>query len=200
MTPFSQADANFSGLAHEAAKRLVYPKIFPGHEYRFEENTLMRESDMGKILDGRMGIDRVAYVRPRSMHLRGWFPFTIQERFRRPSYRGYSDLTITEWNHASGTPSELYKLFANLFIYGYYDPDSDKFGDCVCVSVTKMLFFLLRAEKGEDFLVRMNKKHQSFIAVEFRLLKERGCILYHQGERPPRMVRLALRQGELSPA
>jgi hypothetical protein len=59
--------------------------------------------------------------------LRAPLGFTIQERFRRPRYAEFQDLTLTEWNGNSNLPSELYKIRAGMFLYGYYSEEDRRY-------------------------------------------------------------------------
>ena len=47
--------------------------------------------------------------------------YTVQERFRRPKYARYRQVTATESNAATGSDGDFDKLKADLYVYGYYD-------------------------------------------------------------------------------
>ncbi|MFW6025147.1 MAG: hypothetical protein ACOCRX_02285, partial [Candidatus Woesearchaeota archaeon] len=83
-TKYEEKNGLFSNRAHQAARRLLYPLIFPSSALEFEAETLLHESKRGQILDGEMAVDRVVRVKRANLH-KG-LNFTIQERFRRPQY------------------------------------------------------------------------------------------------------------------
>lgn len=174
-TIYEPENADFSNSAHMAARRLLYPKIFhTSPEKLTYEDTLLHMSERGRVLDGEMGVDRIVRVTVPDLHAP--LIFTIQERFRRPKFSKYKDLTITEWNSASDLPSELYKINAGIFLYGYYDEKLDKFIDAIAISVTDLLISMVKNQitysKGG------NKKQQSFFAFKFNDLKLANVVIY----------------------
>jgi hypothetical protein len=110
--------AAFSRAAHLAARTQVYPVLFPGR--------LLAFSDVveGTRLDLDYGIDR--YLAVEVECLRRPLVFGVQERFRDAEAMGHDDVTNTEWNERTDQPSELYKIHAHLFVYGFYDPADDR--------------------------------------------------------------------------
>lgn len=135
-TLYEQDNADFSNRAHMRARDVLYPRIFNVRRERLQfEDTLLAQSDRAKILDGEMGVDRIVRVTIHNLHAP--LMFTVQERFRRPEFAKYQDMTVTEWNHASNSPSELYKINAGLFVYGYFDERSGRFPDAIVISVTE---------------------------------------------------------------
>lgn len=174
-TLYEQDNADFSNRAHMRARDVLYPRIFNVRRERLQfEDTLLAQSDRAKILDGEMGVDRI--VRVTINNLPAPLMFTVQERFRRPKYVERQDMTVTEWNHASNSPSELYKINAGLFVYGYFDERSGRFLDAIVTGVTEMLLALaqgrLRYERRE------NKKQQSFLALRFEDMEKAGIVRY----------------------
>lgn len=174
-TLYEQNNADFSNRAHMRARDVLYPRIFNVRRERLQfEDTLLAQSDRAKILDGEMGVDRI--VRVTINNLPAPLMFTVQERFRRPKYVERQDMTVTEWNHASNSPSELYKINAGLFVYGYFDERSGRFLDAIVTGVTEMLLALaqgrLRYERRE------NKKQQSFLALRFEDMEKAGIVRY----------------------
>jgi hypothetical protein len=168
-------NASFSNRAHKAARSKLYPQIFnvPASSLEFED-TLLGMNDRAQILDGEMGVDRIVRVSIR--HLRAPLVFTVQERFRRPAFAKYKDLTVTEWNHASNLPSELYKINAGLFVYGYYDELQDVFTDAIAISVTDLLLAISR--NRVNYHTERNRKEQTFLAFDFKSLESAGVIRY----------------------
>ena len=174
-TQYEAHNAAFSQQAHEVAQQLLYPSIFgvPRSRLSFED-TLLGQSERASVLDGEMGVDRI--VRVMVEGLKAPLLFTIQERFRRPEYARYRDITVTEWNHASSMPSELYKINAGLFVYGYYDDCCECFVDAIVVNVFDLL---LAVAKGDVYYSRgRNRKQQKFLSFRFADLTELGLVRY----------------------
>jgi hypothetical protein len=152
-TPYSSINAQFSQDAHEQARVLIYPRAFGvmPQQLAFEDVT---GTDLrSRALDGELGIDRVIKVTVE--HLYKPIEFTIQERFRRIDKLRWRDITITEWNMSSDTPSELYKIKADYFIYGYYDDTDRRF-------------------VGESLMVNVAAFKKMITAPEWKQLIERG--------------------------
>jgi len=186
-TLYQPENAKFSEIAHKAARKQIYPLIFKTHNLEFED-TLLQTSDRGRILDGEMGVDRIVEVSVKTLHAP--LVFTVQERFRRPEFVKYKDLTITEWNHASNLPSELYKINAGIFLYGYYDENEKRFIDAIAINVTDLL--LVIAREKIYFTPKLNKKQQSFLAFSFASLKKSGVVVFwldHHRHLPKNIVK-----------
>lgn len=163
-TKYQPENAEFSNLAHTCARQLIYPQIFNTDKLTFE-STLVGNSKRNTIYDGEMGIDRIVYVTTKDDKLRAPIKFTIQERFRKIVYTKYRDLTITEWNHNSNLPSELYKISAGLFLYGYFDKDKLSFGETIVINTTNLLYQL--ALGRVKYSRRNNVKNQTFLTFLF---------------------------------
>jgi len=174
-TVYEQANASFSNRAHMAARTMLYPRIFrtPVERMAFED-TLLAMSERAQILDGEMGVDRI--VRVKIHNLPAPLVFTVQERFRRPEFAKYQDLTVTEWNHASNLPSELYKINAGLFLYGYFDERITVFVDAIAIGVTDMLLAIATRRLRYDR--RWNKKRQTFLTLRFDDMEKAGIVRY----------------------
>jgi len=126
-----------------AARLHVYPNLFPCHTVSDIAYVSMVSGDgqrptKGRILDGEMGIDRL--VRITCQDLSAPLEFTVQERFRRVQYATWNDLTVTEWNHMTNRPSELHKINAGIFIYGYFDPELDNFAHWVAADTMRLIY------------------------------------------------------------
>lgn len=173
-THYEPHNARFSDHAHLAARSQVYPLIFGTSRITYQSDTLLRQSERGKVLDGEMGVDRVLMVQPNGFHAP--LQFTVQERFRRPRYRSHRDITVTEWNHASGRPSELHKITAGLFVYGYYDARRDTFSDVIAVDTNALLYALARGTVRYNRL--RNGKQQSFLTFGFGELYRHGLVVF----------------------
>jgi hypothetical protein len=181
-TQFEQHNQDFSDKAHAAAQSLVYPQLFKCEENRLRfESASVSDGGEKAILDGQMAVDRLVNV---TVHgLRRPIQHTVQERFRRPGYRNYKDITVTEWNHDSNQPSELYKIKSGIFLYGYYYEDESRFADVIAVDVSA---FLMGMTTGSlSYKTNTNRKRQDFICVTFDALHEQGAVLWHKTEVAP---------------
>lgn len=179
-TPFSDDNKDFTNVAHNAARRDIYPALFPhAHYISFVEQLDVKEDAVWSMLDGKLGIDRIAEVYGgTAAHP---LTFTVQERFRRAQYASYRDVTITKFNTETEMPSELHKLGAQLFIYGYYDDSSDKFVDFVVINTVRMIRALIG---GLTYRTGFNNRSkQSFISIAFNDLEQHGILeLRHREE------------------
>jgi len=180
VTPYSSDNAAFSNRAHLRAQELLYPKIFglPLDRLSFE-STLLASGERGNTLDGEMAIDRIVKVSGLPEFLRQPIVFTVQERFRRPEYAKWKDVTFTEWNTVTNLPSELYKITANIFLYGYYDEQASRFVDAIALDVQPTLRLLCNGKLTFRFGDNP-RSHQTFVAFEFHHLHKAGCIIYWQ--------------------
>jgi hypothetical protein len=174
-TPYSQENQALSDAAHLASQSQVYPFVFKCEPSHLEfECTSLSVGDKAEILDGEMGIDRI--VRVSSLGLRRPISFCIQERFRNIKYSGFQDLTITTWNTRTGQPSELYKINAGLFLYGFYDSASNLFGDWVIVNTAAMLLALTSGRVA--YTTKTNPRSgQEFIGLKFADLYKSGSMV-----------------------
>lgn len=174
-TLYEKDNADFSNRAHMRARDVLYPRIFNARRERLAfEDTLLAQSERAAILDGEMGVDRIVRVTVRN--LPAPLVFTVQERFRRPEFAKYQDLTVTEWNHASNLPSELYKINAGLFLYGYFDERTSVFVDAIAIGVTDMLLAIATRRLRYDR--RWNKKRQTFLALRFDDMERAGIVRF----------------------
>lgn len=177
-TEFTQANKDFSDKAHKAAQWLIYPYVFNATPDKITyETTDLGQSERGTRLDGEMAIDRV--VRVQTPNLRQSLPFSVQERFRKPYAAKWKDITVTEWNNASNMPSELYKISALLFVYGYYNEQTNSFLDAIVVNVPALLFAI--ATGTVSYTRENNKKRQSFLGFSFDALHKAGVVVYRHG-------------------
>jgi hypothetical protein len=172
-TVFEQDNADFSTRAHMVARELIYPAIFETDKLSFEDCTV-GSTARGNILDGEMGVDRI--VRVTVKNLPAPIVFTVQERFRKPEFARYRDITVTEWNYASNLPSELYKINAGLFLYGYYDDKKQLFLDAICLHTSCLLYAIVRHQIS--FGRKRNPKQQSFLTFGFDDLKDANTVAW----------------------
>lgn len=187
-TPISSWNIEFTKKAHNSATRWVYPYVFntTPHYIIYEETILKEGDERSKILDGEMAVDYKAYVKIEGLH--SPLSFTIQERFRKPVFQKYQDLTITEYNNLTKQISELYKLSGGLFVYGYYDEKIDKILQSIVISSTPFLTILARSLNNT--LMKTNlpiinyakeynpRSHQDFITIRFNELRKHNLLLY----------------------
>jgi hypothetical protein len=173
-TPLDPDNKKFTDLAHEAAQSKLYPLLTGVSREQLEFVT----SDVGKnikstMLDGEMAIDRTVKI-----HLPDFqFPFslTVQERFRRPHFASFRDITITEWNPNSNLPSELYKLNAQIFLYGYFNPQTQDFIEAIAVDTSSLLFRVF--SEGIAYGRGVNPRtNQPFLCFKFDDLINEGCV------------------------
>lgn len=118
-TPHNQDQHDFSSLAHEIAKRDLYPRLFGVSPDRIRYAVMdFSKGEWYRLCDGNLGIDVIVKV---DYGLKMPLRFSIQERFRSPKFFDFDDITITSWNNLSDRPSELYKMVAQFFVYGVMD-------------------------------------------------------------------------------
>jgi len=182
-TEYNEDRGDDSDRAHELARRKFYPGVFrvPFERLFFENTLLKNQNSRDAALDADLAIDRVVKI---SVLGGGDYepklpvPITVQERFRKPEYAHRRDATITEWNHSSGLPAELYKMAANLFVYGYHNDDFSDFVECIAFWVGPVLLAI--SDNKIDFeYVENNGKNQSFLGVPFGEIYKTGAVLYH---------------------
>lgn len=172
-----EARAKDSDTAHLAAQRLIYPALFGVPQFALSFEAVHKpESDHARILDAEMGVDRI--VRVAVDGLRNPLKFTVQERFRDPEAARWQDLTVTEWysSGSGGSPAELYRINAGLFVYGYFDKGKDEFLDAIAVDTVAMLRAI--AQGGLQYTSQDNDRKQTFIAIKFRDLERSGAVVW----------------------
>jgi hypothetical protein len=164
-TPYSKENQALSDAAHLASQSQVYPFALMCENQLIEfECTSLSVGDKAAILDGEMGVDRIVRVLPSG--LRKPISFCVQERFRNIKYSGYQDLTITTWNKKTEQPSELYKINAGLFLYGFFDSSSCEFGDWIMVNTSSMLL-CLTSGRVKYTTCTNPRSGQEFIGIKF---------------------------------
>lgn len=174
-TPFEIKNKEFTDKCHLIAQEKFYPVLFGTHQDMLEfVDTSLALGDKEQILDGQMAVDRI--VRVTTSSLRAPLEFTVQERFRHPKFQHWQDVTITEWNHNSNLPSELYKLNAGIFVYGYANNSIEPtdFLEAYAVNTTRVLYLIATGQIY--YIYGMNKKNQSFIGLQLKDLRNSGCM------------------------
>jgi hypothetical protein len=172
-TKFEQVNADFSDVAHKAALLKIYPLFF-GRDFKCESTSLYK-SDQYSFLDGEKKIDRLFHFEDK---VNGEaITISIQERFRRPKHRKYRDITVTEFNHDSGKPSELYGIEAMYFVYGYFNPETMGFGEVVIVNTADLLRLIVDGSLSPHR--NENRKNQTFLCYKIDKLISLGCVVFH---------------------
>lgn len=177
-TPWEPDNQKFSDQAHLAAQRLLYPDLFGVTPGQLEFVGFSGyENPTDRLLDTQMAIDRDVKV-----HLSGLieYPlsFTIQERFRRPRYANWRDITITQWNHNSNLPSELHKLNAGIFLYGYYNPSKKAFIEAIAIDCVALLIAIIHQRLIPE-TGRNPRTNQTFWTFGFDQLIRESVVLCH---------------------
>ena len=168
MTAFSGQNWEITHAAHLAAREQFYPKLWPNAlRIQFIDVT-------GAVEDLKYGIDCIAAVYVKGF--RAPLKFFIQERFREPYFRKFRDATVTEWNTVTDLPSELHKIAAQIFVYGYYDPAKNLILGALAINVPQMI-----REIGEGRLPytrdQRSSKDQDFIGVKWDDLHDAKAIM-----------------------
>jgi len=172
-TEFSEQNKGFTESAHHAARKQFYPELFKNDTQITYENTDRGSSKIHNVLDRKLGIDLCLYVSNDELDQK--IPLYIQERFRRPKYRRYQDLTITKFNNKSGEVSEVSKMAAQFMVYGYYDSTLSEIQEAVCVNVPILARNI--ADKNISTGQNQNDKKQDFITVGFDELDRIGALV-----------------------
>jgi hypothetical protein len=175
-TEFNKDNKDFTERAHHAAREQVYPHLFtrdPDIEF---ENVDRGGSDVHDILDQQLGVDVRLHVEV--PQLGQPVPIHVQERFRRPEYRDFQDITITKFNNASGKESEISKIAAQYLIYGYFEGTLNEVQEAVCVNIPVLLRRIAAGcvDYGDE---NSNDKKQDFVDITFDELDRVGALAFH---------------------
>lgn len=179
-TPFTEGNKTFTDKCHLIAQEKFYPVVFNATKDKIEfVDTSLSKGEKEQILDGQMAVDRILHVTV--ANLKQPLEFTVQERFRRPENVKWQDVTITEWNCNSNLPSELYKLNAGMFVYGYanHSIDPTDLIEAYAIDTTKVLHLIATGKIG--YIRKPNPKNQIFIGLKISELRRTGCVIveYH---------------------
>lgn len=183
MTAFSGQNMSFTKKAHIAAQTQFYPQMWPGCRLNFIDTTQA-------VQDLEYAIDVIAEVSLPDPDARGPIKFYIQERWRRPANKKYRDITITEWNLQTNQPSELHKLAAQLFVYGYYDDTTNRITDAVAVDVCRMQHANARGQLKYQRQKRAGRD-QSFIGVDMDHLADISAVIHNLNTKVETLTDLA---------
>lgn len=174
-TPFDKHNYDYSEYASRVAERTIYKSLVDKLHPRHQGFSLL---DMGGTqADFQEGLDKVLEVRLSDRIVE----YRVQERFRRPSYAKYRQLTATDANLMTGQTGDLHKLDVDFYVYGYLNIDLS-WEEAVVVDARR--FVRLHREgilQPED--VRLYKrKQQRIFAFSFHKLDQAGCIVWHSRE------------------
>lgn len=178
LTEFTQANADFSDAAHNVARQSVYPCFFKTDKIKYESTSLYISKEHQKR-DAEQAVDRLCFVEVNNPVFKHPLKFTVQERFRRERFLSFQDITLTVWNNASNKPSELYKIEADYFVYGYFDGVSML--DCIIVNMADLKRKICHNEIA--FTQRSNAKHQDFIGIKFSALYDAKVISWRMDQK-----------------
>jgi hypothetical protein len=178
------ARAEFSDLAHMAARDLIYPQIFGVDRARLSfEGIDKRGSDVARLLDKEWATDRI--VRVSVDCLRAPLGFAVQERFRQARYADHRDITITEWYQDYNISAELYRLKSGLFVYGYFGDKKCTFPDAIAVNTFSLLYALATGRiQHHPQASRRNDRYQTFICISFKALEDAGLVIWRSPNAP----------------
>ena len=183
-TEFTQANADFSDAAHNIARQSVYPAFFGTSKINYE-NTSLYVSQEHQKRDAEQAVDRVCFVEVNNPMFKQPLKFTVQERFRRERFLSFQDITLTVWNNASNKPSELYKIEADYFVYGYFN--GRFLLDCIIVNMADLKLKICHNEIS--FTQRSNLKQQDFIGIHFSQLQQAGVIVWRMPKKTVTLIK-----------
>jgi hypothetical protein len=173
-TPYSSANQEFSNKAHQQARIEIYPLLFDVPADRLAYVELPNAQDR----DFNQGIDKTIQITVPDLH--GSLGFSVQERFRRPSYASFQDMTITEYNLNSGMLGELYKIEADLMLYGYYNPLTSGFIEAIACWVPALKANIAR-QNTQQQLGHNYRSNQDFLCFKFdELEKLSGVVAFRK--------------------
>lgn len=155
----------------------MYRQWFPdGVEF---EDTVQTVRDLDYAIDCQLAATcaRTPFRGCTTQPLRGPLRLSVQERFRRVQDldRYGNEITITEWNLASGQPSELHKLAAQLFVYGFYDDSRDVIVRAAAFSIPAILTGMIA---GRLNYMRASRRDQHFVALHVPELRRAGAEMF----------------------
>ena len=173
-TPYSQKLQAFSDKGHACAQASIYPLIFPNSQLQF----IPLPEDQAMTIDADMGMDRRVLVKVQS--LRESFQVMVQERFRKPEWARYQDITVTEWNNNSNQPGELYKIKAEMFLYAYYDETANRFLEAIAFSVLNLKIALAQGTIPYTTPNPNSRSNQTFLCFKFDDLEKQHIAVFRK--------------------
>jgi hypothetical protein len=181
-TRYSEQDRSHTEVAHLAAREQIYPTFFDCQadkiEYRDGIDYITKQGNQHKMpmdwLDSWMSIDRILRI-PAPLRL-GYVEVTIQERFERASAASHRNISVTEFNVATGNPSELYKIKSLYFVSGYFDQSTNKFVGKTHICNTERILKAV-AEGRLRYYTKPNHKNQDFVTFGYEDLMAVDAVL-----------------------
>ena len=182
-TLYSKNDRNHTEAAHLLARELIYPEFFGCDadkiEYRDGIDYITRTGEPNTLplawCDSWMAIDRILRVPAPTLH-RKYVEMTIQERFERAPAASHRNISVTEFNTATGNPSELYKIKSLYFVSGYYDEVANKFVGKTHICSTERI--LKAVQDGRlRYYTKDNHKNQTFVTFGYEDLMSVDAVL-----------------------
>lgn len=174
-TPYSHINQAFSDEAHLLAQDAIYPLAFK--VARDQLHFIDLPEDQSRERDYNDAIDKHVGVAVCGLHAPLIFP--SQERFRKKDHAPHRDATVTEWNHNSDKPGELYKIKADIFVYGYYDDVANTFLEAIVFSVFLLKLKLSRGQLTYDTGLNP-RSNQTYFGFKFDDLKKHRIVLFHK--------------------
>ena len=127
-------------------------------------------SEVGTKADLRDGIDYIGHFEGQA--------FTIQERFRQPQYKNYTDITFRyDSPDARGdTRREFFKIKAEAFLYGIANDTGDDFAWAYMFAVEPVLEAVVNGEIVYQY--KSNGPNDTgFIAIEVSAIDSLGATI-----------------------
>ena len=154
-------------LPLKPAAMRIYKSIFPN--CRLED--LREEGIKVHILDKEFGIDSI-------LHLESGQWLSIQEKYRDYPFHKFHDFT-QEIKNGDGSPGEWEKLGAQLYFYGWGNPDKSAFVEWFLISIPHYKLIIER----NGGILKAGKQQQNqrdgrakFVGIPFNMIKP--AILY----------------------
>lgn len=159
---FDEDKYKFSTRASAWADEVLY---WPYLRHYFD---VMKSIDCGGTqADKRRGIDKVLWTPKRNL--------TVQERFRKPKFAHFRQLTATDSNKAD-VEGDFHKLQAQIYAYGYFT--GSDFIEAILVDAQRLKKLHYAGELPHE-KTEYRRKKQTILAWDFDALKDAGLILYN---------------------
>lgn len=174
---FDRSRMEQTDLAHHAALEQIYPILLNGMNY-YIEDVAAKEGNRNartEAFDFHLGVDSIIHFNGNGIQP---MILTVQERFREPCYQKYQDITITTGNNKTHQTGEAEKLAAQLFLYGYFCKEENRFIDAIAVNVMNMIMALHRQEINAR-RQKGNEKEQPFMSIKFDDLHRSKSVWWH---------------------
>lgn len=168
---YTNTETEFSNATHDALiKNNFYIKLFKNKNIKIISTTVTRKNytKEAQMLDQNYGVDYRIIINDGEWNE---ISFTIQERFRRLKYKSYQDLTI-RYETKCGFKSELSKINADYFIYGYAEVIDDIVQPNQIIVVNIPILKMAFAMNKLSYTTRMAYDGAKFITFKFSNLSK----------------------------